>query len=73
MARSGAADVRLSWTSVGSANYNVWRSTDAQFGAAAFVGASGGATTLLDAGAQQLPGMHYYLVRSVNSCRWESP
>jgi subtilisin-like proprotein convertase family protein len=72
-ARSGANDVRLNWGSVGSANYNVWRSADAQFGAAAFVGASGGATTLLDAGAQRLPGMHYYLVRSVNSCRWESP
>nr|MCU0230350.1 proprotein convertase P-domain-containing protein [Acidobacteriota bacterium] len=73
VSRSGAADVRLNWSSVGSADYNVWRATDAQFTTAKFVGASGGATTLLDAGAQALPGMHYYLVRSVNSCRWESP
>ncbi|MCU0225271.1 MAG: proprotein convertase P-domain-containing protein [Acidobacteria bacterium] len=73
VARSGGADVRLNWGSVGSADYNVWRSADAQFATARFVGASGGATTLLDAGAQALPGMHFYLVRSVNSCRWESP
>jgi subtilisin-like proprotein convertase family protein len=73
VARAGVNDVRLTWTSVGSADYNVWRSADAQFTAAAFAGASGGAPTLLDAGAQRLPGMHYYLVRSVNSCRWESP
>jgi hypothetical protein len=27
----------------------------------------------VDTGAQNLPGIHYYLVRSVNACRWESP
>lgn len=73
VARSGAADVRLNWTGVGASDYNAWRSGDAQFGTASFVAASGGATTIVDAGAQALPGMHYYLVRSVNSCRWESP
>jgi len=73
LTRSGAADVRLSWTGVGATNYNVWRSTDPRFGNASFDGATGGATTWVDAGAQSLSGMHYYLVRSVNSCRWESP
>ncbi len=71
--KSGTADVRLTWTAVSASNYNVWRATDPQFATAKFVGASGGATTLVDSGAQQLPGMHFYLVRSVNSCRWESP
>jgi subtilisin-like proprotein convertase family protein len=70
--KSGAADVRVAWTGVGASNYNVWRSSDAQFGTAVFAGASGGATSFTDAGAQNLPGVHYYLVRSVNSCRWES-
>lgn len=73
VAKSGADDVQLSWTGVGASNYDVWRSTDAAFGHAAFAGASGGATTTIDAGAQSLPGIHFYLVRSVNSCRWESP
>ena len=73
VARSGAADVQLSWTGVGSANYDVWRSTDPQFGKATFGGATGGPTTWVDAGAQSRPGIDYYLVRSVNSCRWESP
>lgn len=71
--KSGASDVQLAWTGVGASNYNVWRSSDPQFASSAFAGASGGATTLVDAGAQGLPGVHFYLVRSVNSCRWESP
>jgi subtilisin-like proprotein convertase family protein len=71
--KSGAADVQLSWTGVGSANYNVWRSTDPQFASATLDGATGGPTTWLDTGAQALSGLHCYLVRSVNSCRWESP
>jgi subtilisin-like proprotein convertase family protein len=71
--RTGSADVQLSWTGVGAANYDVWRSTDPQFGNATFDGATGGPTTWIDAGAQSLPGLHFYLVRSVNSCRWESP
>lgn len=73
IAKSGASDVQLSWTGVGAANYDVWRSTDARFANASFAGASAGATTLTDAGAKTLPGLHFYLVRSVNSCRWESP
>ena len=72
--KSGAGDVQLAWTGVGGAsNYNVWRSTDPQFGTAAFAGATGGPATKIDAGGQSLPGLHFYLVRSVNSCRWESP
>jgi subtilisin-like proprotein convertase family protein len=71
--KSGTADVRLAWTGVGASNYNVWRSTDTQFGKAAFLGATGGTTTWTDVGARSLPGLHCYLVRSVNSCRWESP
>jgi subtilisin-like proprotein convertase family protein len=71
--KSGGADVKLSWTGVGSANYNVWRSTDPQFASASFDGATGGPATWIDSGALSLPGIHYYLVRSVNSCRWESP
>jgi subtilisin-like proprotein convertase family protein len=73
VARSGATDIRLDWTGVGAADYNGWRSSDAQFTSAKHIGTSGGATTLLDGGAQSLPGMHYYVVRAVNSCRWESP
>jgi hypothetical protein len=69
VARLGAGDVRLNWTSVGSPNYHVWHSTDAQFAAASLGGASGGATTLIDTGAQRLPRMHCDLVRPVNSCR----
>jgi len=69
---AGGTDVSLSWSGVGAANYNVWRSTDPQFGSAAFAGASGGATALVDGGAQLLPGVHFYQVRSVNGCRWES-
>jgi subtilisin-like proprotein convertase family protein len=71
--RSGASDVQVGWTGVGASNYNVWRSADRGFGTAAFAGASGGPTSLVDTGAQNLPGIHYYLVRSVNACRWESP
>lgn len=71
--RVGATDVRLAWTGVGAADYDVWRAADARFTTARFVGASGGATSLVDHGAQQLAGMHFYVVRSVNSCRWESP
>jgi subtilisin-like proprotein convertase family protein len=71
--RSGEADVQLSWTGVGAASYDVWRSTDRQFGSGTFAGQSGGASAWIDVGAQSLPGIHYYLVRSVNSCRWESP
>ena len=69
----GAGDVQVSWTGVGAANYNVWRSSDAAFSKAIFDGATGGAVTWVDTGAQTLPGLHVYLVRSVNACRWESP
>lgn len=71
--KSGAADVQLSWTGVGASNYNVWRSSDPQFGTASFRGATGGPTTWIDSGAQPLPGLQFYLVRSVNACRWEGP
>jgi len=71
--KSGDADVVLSWDGVGASNYNGWRWTDPQLRTGRFVGDSGGATSLVDSGAQNLPGIHYYLVRSVNSCRWESP
>jgi len=74
VAKSGASDVQVSWSGVGGAsNYNVWRSQDRAFHSASFAGASGGGTSLVDTGAQNLPGVHYYLVRSTNSCRWESP
>ena len=72
MNKSGASDVQVSWSGVGSSNYNVWRSTDPLMQTAAHAGASGGATSLIDGGAQSLAGLHYYVVRSVNSCRWES-
>jgi subtilisin-like proprotein convertase family protein len=70
--RSGATDVQVTWTGVGASDYNVWRSSDPQFRTAVHAGATGGATSLIDGGAQSLPGLHCYLVRSVNSCRWES-
>ena len=70
--KSGASDVQMTWTGVGASNYNVWRSADPQLRTAAHAGATGGATSLIDSGAQTLPGAHYYVVRSVNSCRWES-
>lgn len=72
VARSGASDVTVSWSGVGSSDYNVWRSEDPQFKTASHAGATGGSTSLTDSGAQTLPGVHYYLARSVNSCRWES-
>ena len=71
--KSGTVDVRLAWTGVGASNYNVWRSADPQFGTATFGGATGGATVWTDPGARSRPGNDFYLVRSVNSCRWESP
>jgi subtilisin-like proprotein convertase family protein len=75
LGKPSAADVQFTWTGVGAASYNVWRSPDAVgFGGASLVGASGGATTLIGAGEQSLPGVvTFYEVRSVNSCRWESP
>jgi len=69
---SGASDVQITWTGVGSSDYNVWRSEDRQFKTAAHAGSTGGATSLVDAGGLLLPDIHYYVVRSVNSCRWES-
>jgi subtilisin-like proprotein convertase family protein len=71
--KSGVSDLQISWSGVGASDYNVWRSTDRQLKTATHAGASGGATSLVDAGAQSLPGVCYYVVRSVNSCRWESP
>jgi subtilisin-like proprotein convertase family protein len=74
VAKSGDSDVQISWSGVGGASdYNVWRAADRAFHTSSFEGSSGGATSLVDAGAQSLPGVHYYLVRSTNSCRWESP
>jgi subtilisin-like proprotein convertase family protein len=70
--KSGASDVQLDWTGVGEPDYNVWRSADPQMRTAVHAGATGGPTTLTDSGAQILPGLHCYVVRSVNSCRWES-
>jgi len=70
--KSGASDVQVTWTGVGSSDYNVWRSEDRQFKTAAHAGNSGGATSFVDAGGLTLPDIHYYVVRSVNSCRWES-
>ena len=67
-----AAILAVLWNGVGVADYNVWRSSDRQFTKASHVGATGGTTSLVDPGAQALSGVHYYLVRSVNSCRWES-
>jgi len=74
VAKSGGSDVQVSWSGVGGvSNYNVWRAADPAFHTGSFVGQSGGATSLVDAGAQTSPGVSYYLVRSTNSCRWESP
>jgi hypothetical protein len=73
VAKSGASDVQVSWTGVGSSDYNGWRSADPQMRTASHVGATGGATSIIDGGAQALTGVRYYLVRSVNACRWESP
>ncbi|MCP3978487.1 MAG: S8 family serine peptidase [bacterium] len=70
--RVGASDVRIDWNGVGGASdYNVWRAADKQLLTAEHVGETGGTTTT-DTGAQSLPGVNYYVVRSVNSCRWES-
>lgn len=71
--KSGSSDVEITWGGVGESEYNVWRASDAQFRTATFVGSTGGATSLVDGGAQTLSGVHYYVVRSANSCRWESP
>jgi len=73
MSKSGSSDVLFNWTGVGAPNYNVWRSADPQLRTAEFVGATGGSTSAVDSGAQMLPGLHCYVVRSVNGCRWESP
>jgi subtilisin-like proprotein convertase family protein len=70
--KTGVADVRAYWDGVGAPDYNLWRSADPRFRTAVHAGSSGGAVSLIDAGAGNLPGVHYYLVRSVNSCRWES-
>jgi subtilisin-like proprotein convertase family protein len=71
--KSGATDVVVSWSAVGGAsNYNVWRSATPQMTTAENVGTTSG-TSLTDIGAQTLAGPHYYVVRSVNGCRWESP
>ncbi len=73
VSKSGGSDVQVGWTGVGGAsNYNVWRAHDSQMATAVHVGATGGSTSLVDGGAQSLPGVHYYVARSVNSCRWES-
>ena len=71
--KSGSSDLQFTWGGVGESEYNVWRASDGAFRTATFVGATGGATSLVDGGAQSLPGIHYYVVRSANSCRWESP
>jgi len=70
--KSGASDLDITWAGVGASDYNVWRSENRQFTKASHVGATGGTTSLVDPGAQTFSGVHYYLVRSVNSCRWES-
>jgi len=70
--KSGSTDVQVNWTGVGSADYNVWRASDPQFHTAVHAGATGGANSFTDSGAQTRPGLQYYLTRSVNSCRWES-
>jgi subtilisin-like proprotein convertase family protein len=70
--KSGESNTQITWDSVGSADYNVWRSEDRQLKTAAWAGSSGGSTSFIDNGGQTLPGIHYYVVRSVNSCRWES-
>ncbi len=71
--KSGAADIQISWNAAtGATEYNVWRARDNQFQTGTLAGSTG-STSLVDTGAQNLSGAHYYLVRSVNSCRWESP
>jgi len=70
--KSGASDVQINWAGVGSSDYHVWRSSDPLFHTAEYAGATGGATAFTDSGAQTLPDLHYYVARSVNSCRWES-
>jgi subtilisin-like proprotein convertase family protein len=71
--KSGASDIVVSWNAAsGASEYNVRRARDGEFTTGTFVGSTA-STSLVDPGAQALPGAHYYLVRSVNSCRWESP
>jgi subtilisin-like proprotein convertase family protein len=70
--KSGSSDVRIGWSGVGSSDYNVWRSSDPLFHTAVHAGATGGATSFTDSGAQSRPGLQFYVARSVNSCRWES-
>ncbi len=71
--KAGSNDIDLDWGGVGGASeYNVWRAADKQLLTNELVGNTG-ATTHVDSGAQTLPGAHFYVVRSVNSCRWESP
>jgi subtilisin-like proprotein convertase family protein len=71
--KSGATDVIISWSAApGASEYNVRRARDGEFRTGTFVGSTA-STSLVDTGAQTLPGAHFYLVRSVNSCRWESP
>jgi subtilisin-like proprotein convertase family protein len=72
VSKSAGTDVQVAWTGVGAGDYNVWRAADAGFATAIHVGATGGATSLIDTGVQALPSVHYYQARSVNSCRWES-
>jgi hypothetical protein len=72
--RSGATDLFLSWEAVaGAVDYHVWRDASPTFPEEVFAGASGGATSLLDGGAADGSDTRYYLVRAVNSCRWEGP
>jgi len=71
--KSGTVDVQIGWTGVGASDYNVWRSADAPFSKSELLGATGGATSYVDTAAQELPGLHCYVARSVNSCHWESP
>jgi len=71
--KSGASDVVISWSAAsGATAYNVRRARDGEFTTGTFVGSTA-STSLVDTGSQTLPGAHFYLVRSVNSCRWESP
>jgi len=73
MDKSGTADVQIGWTGVGASDYSVWRSPDAPFNKSERLGGTGGATSYIDTGAQALPGLHFYVARSINSCNWESP
>lgn len=64
-------DVQLNWGAAGgSPDYNVWRSDDARFQSATHL-VETSSTTFTDA-ASAASGVQFYLVRSVNSCRWES-